>query len=189
MFVDIPKHTYKLENEFASVYPLMLFAESNANKSWTCAAGRAQGESGNLHTDTAIWCNLASFISIVSSLDTFEKNIFDVEHNITRYENENCSWTSWFLGLLNKRLSTYIFHCRVLLVVDEPGDCGPGVAARHHALKGPAPGLDHVGGRGGARDGHHRGQHWSQINTGILRPDAIPIQMAVNGALFIFRAM
>ncbi len=29
------------------------------------------------------WYNLASFVSIVSSLDTFEKNIFDMEHNLT----------------------------------------------------------------------------------------------------------
>ena len=66
---------------------------------------------------------------------------------------------SWFLGSLNKRLSTHIFYCSVLLVVDEPGDRWPRVAACHHALKGPAPGLDHVGGRGGARDGDHRGKH------------------------------
>ena len=91
--------------------------------------------------------------------------------------------------LLTSALSTHIFHCSMLLVVEEPGDRGSGVAARHHALECPAPGRDHVGGRGGARDGHHRGKHWGQINTWILRPDVIPIQMAVNGALFIFRAM
>ena len=47
----------------------------------------------------------------------------------------------------------------MLVVVDEPGDHWPGVAARHHALKGAASALDHVGGRGGARDGHHGGEH------------------------------
>ena len=68
-------------------------------------------------------------------------------------------------GLLVTR-STHIFHRGVLLVVEEPGHLGPGVAARHHALKGAAPSLYHVGSRGRAGDGHHGGQDWSEINTG-----------------------
>lgn len=65
----------------------------------------------------------------------------------------------WFSKV---KTTTHIFHCSVLVVVDEPGDHRPGVAARHHALKGAAPALDHVGGRGGARDGHHGGEHWGK---------------------------
>ena len=169
--------TYKLENEFASVYPLMLFAEFDANK--TCRAGVGW------EWESKHWLN---------NIDTALKHLLQPFFQFNTKYICHGKWFTYFqvkekIAFRNGTLSTHIFHCSVLLVVEEPGDRGPGVAARHHALECPAPGLDHVRGRGGAWDGHHRGEHWSQINTWILRPDVIPIQMAMNGALFIFRAM